>query len=153
MSLPPVQSRKRGKCMSRRTGQNPKVRVKKRSNGQKVFYFQYWIDVPGQEDRRRKTHVIGPTRKMTKSEAERKKVEFLLNLELNSMEYQIPSSLGEARNEANHDSGETPHGRRRNRCGTIALRLIVERLKLCDYFLRVCFVYLQKPSASTPGPL
>jgi len=30
---------------------------------------------------------------MTKSEAERKKVEFLLNLELNSMEYQIPSSL------------------------------------------------------------
>ncbi len=79
--------------MSRRTGQNPKVRVKKRSNGQRVFYFQYWIDVPGQEDRRRKTHVIGPTRQMTKSEAERKKVEFLLNLELNSMEYQIPSSL------------------------------------------------------------
>jgi hypothetical protein len=93
MSLPPVQSRKRGKCMSRRTGHNPKVRVKKRSNGQKVFYFQYWIDLPGQEDRRRKTHVIGPTRQMTKSEAERKKVEFLLNLELNSMEYQIPSSL------------------------------------------------------------
>jgi hypothetical protein len=82
--------------MSRRTGQNPKVRVKKRSNGQKVFYFQYWIDLPGQEDRRRKTHVIGPTRQMTKSEAERKKVEFLLNLELNSMEYQIPSSLTSA---------------------------------------------------------
>ena len=30
---------------------------------------------------------------MTKNEAERKKVEFLLNLELNSMEYRIPSSL------------------------------------------------------------
>jgi hypothetical protein len=40
MGAPPVQSRKRGKCMSRRTGQNPKVRTKKRSNGQKVFYFQ-----------------------------------------------------------------------------------------------------------------
>lgn len=40
IDVPPVQSRKRGKCMSRRTGQNPKVRVKKRSNGQKVFYFQ-----------------------------------------------------------------------------------------------------------------
>src|SRR5215469_12478037 len=90
---PPVQSRKRGKCMSRRTGQNPKVRVKKRSNGKKVFFFQYWIDVPGQEARKRKTYVIGPTSQMTKSEAERKKVEFLLNLELNSMEYQIPSSL------------------------------------------------------------
>jgi integrase len=90
---PPVQSRKRGKCMSRRTGQNPKVRVKKRSNRQKVFFFQYWIDVPGQEARKRKTHVIGPISQMTKSEAERKKVEFLLNLELNSMEYQIPSSL------------------------------------------------------------
>jgi hypothetical protein len=93
MCVPPVQSRKRGKCMSRRAGQNPKVRVKKRSNGQRVFYFQYWMDVPGQEDRERKTHVIGPTSQMTKSEAERKKLEFLLNLELNSMEYQIPSSL------------------------------------------------------------
>jgi len=90
---PPVQSRQRGKCMSRRTGQNPKVRVKKCSNGQKVFFFQYWIDVPGQEARKRKTHVIGPISQMTKSEAERKKVEFLLNLELNSMEYLIPSSL------------------------------------------------------------
>ena len=78
--------------MSRRTGQNPKVRVKKRSNGQRVFYFQYWMDVPGQEVRERKTHLIGPTSQMTKSEAERKKLEFLLNLELNSMEYQIPSS-------------------------------------------------------------
>jgi integrase len=69
------------------------VRVKKRSNGQKVFFFQYWIDVPGQEPRKRNTQVIGPTGQMTKSEAERKKVEFLLNLELNSMEYRIPSSL------------------------------------------------------------
>lgn len=93
MASPPVQSRKRGKCMSRRTGQNPRVRVKKRSNGQKIFYFQYWIDLPGQEDRKRKTQVIGPTNQMTKSEAERKKVEFLLNLELNSTEYHIPSSL------------------------------------------------------------
>ena len=75
--------------MSRRTGQNPKVRVYKRSDGEKHFYFQYWIDVPGREARKRSTHVIGPTSQMTKSEAERKKVEFLLNLELNSMEYRI----------------------------------------------------------------
>jgi integrase len=66
--------------------------MKKRSNGQKVFYFQYWIDVPGQEDRERKTQVIGSTSEMTKSEAERKKVEFILNLELNSARYEIPSS-------------------------------------------------------------
>ncbi len=79
--------------MSRRTGQKPKVRVYERSGGEKHFYFQYWIDVPGQEARKRTTHVIGPTSQMTKSEAERKKVEFLLNLELNSMEYQIPSSF------------------------------------------------------------
>lgn len=78
--------------MSRRTGQSPKVRVKKRADGSKVFYFQYWIDVPGREDRQRKTHVIGPTTQMTKSEAERTKVEFLLQLELNSAEYCIPSS-------------------------------------------------------------
>src|SRR5260370_14396165 len=61
IGAPPVQSRKRGKCMSRRTGQNPKVRVYKRSAGEKHFYFQYWIDVPGREARKRSTHVIGPT--------------------------------------------------------------------------------------------
>ena len=32
--------------MSRRKGQNPKVLVGKRSNGEKYFFFQYWIDVP-----------------------------------------------------------------------------------------------------------
>jgi integrase len=78
--------------MTRRTGQNPKVRVGKRANGQKYFFFQYWIDVPGQEERKRQTEVIGPTSLMTKSEAERKKVEFILKLELNSSEYQLPSS-------------------------------------------------------------
>ena len=78
IGAPPVQSRKRGKCMSRRTGQNPKVRVYKRSDGEKHFYFQYWIDVPGQEARKRSTHVIGLASQMTKSEA---------------MEYRIPSSL------------------------------------------------------------
>jgi integrase len=109
IGAPPVQSRKRGKCMSRRTGQNPKVRVKKRSNGQRVFYFQYWMDVPGQEDRERKTHVIGPTSQMTKSEAERKKVEFLLNLELNSVEYQIPSSLTFANAVSHYRDVFAPH--------------------------------------------
>src|SRR5208337_1487533 len=89
---PPVQSRKRGKCMSRRTGQNPKVRVGKRANGKKYFFFQYWVDLPGREERKRMTEVIGLTNQMTKSEANRKKLAFISKLELNSSEYQIPSS-------------------------------------------------------------
>jgi hypothetical protein len=90
--------------MTRRTGQNPEVRVGKRSDGTKHFYFQYWIDVPGQEARVRKTEVIGPVKTpkaktgkdgtvengFTKSEAERKKLEFLANL--NPSSYQLPSS-------------------------------------------------------------
>ena len=39
--------------MSRRQGQNPNVRIGKWANGEKYFYFQYWIDVPGEEARRR----------------------------------------------------------------------------------------------------
>lgn len=93
MGVPPVQAtRKRGKCMSRRKGQNPKVRVGKRADGEKYFFFQYWMDVPGREERRRQTEVIGSTSQMTKSEAERKKLEFIAKLLLNSMDYQIPSS-------------------------------------------------------------
>jgi integrase len=79
--------------MSRRKGQNPKVRVKKRVNGEKVFYFQYWVDLPGVEERKRMTEVIGPVSQMTKSEANRKKLEFLSKLELNSSSYQLPCSL------------------------------------------------------------
>lgn len=89
---PPVPARKRGKCMSRRNGQNPKVRVGKRADGTKYYFFQYWADVPGVEERKRQTVVLGPTSLMTKSEAERKKLEFISKLKLNSDEYHIPSS-------------------------------------------------------------
>jgi integrase len=89
---PPIPARKRGKRMSRRKGQNPEVRVGKRANGEKYFYFQYWLDVAGDENRRRLTEVIGTTKQMTRSEAERKKLEFISNLKLNSNGYQIPSS-------------------------------------------------------------
>jgi hypothetical protein len=50
------------------------------------------VDVPGQEERRREAEVIGPVKTMTKSEAERKKLEFMMNLKVNSNEYRIPSS-------------------------------------------------------------
>jgi len=78
--------------MSRRKGQNPKVRVKKRVNGEQVYFFQYWIDVPGQEERKRMTEVIGPVSQMTKCEAERRKLDFITKLEVNSSSYQIPSA-------------------------------------------------------------
>ena len=78
--------------MSRRKGQNPKVRVKTRADGQKVFFFQYWADITGEESRRRLTEVVGLTNQMTRSEAERKKLEFISNLKLNSNDYRIPSS-------------------------------------------------------------
>jgi len=92
--------------MSRRTGQNPEVRLGKRKDGTKYFYLQYWIDIPGQEERQRKTEILGPAKTLkgnavenvgtvpnglTKSEAERKKLEILS--EINSSRYEIPSSL------------------------------------------------------------
>jgi hypothetical protein len=94
IALPPVSAtRKRGKYMSRRDGQNPSVRTRiNRTKGVAEYFFQYWIDVPGQEERRRGTEVIGAVKTMTKSEAERKKLEFILNLKVNSFEYRIPSS-------------------------------------------------------------
>jgi integrase len=78
--------------MSRRSGQNPSVRIGKRADGSKYFYFQYYVDVAGQEERQRMTEVVGVVGQMTKSEAERRKLEFISNLKLNSSEYRIPSS-------------------------------------------------------------
>jgi hypothetical protein len=70
----------------------PSASSKKRADGEKYYFFQYWIDVPGQEERKRQTEVIGTTSQMTKSEAERKKLVFISKLQLNSMETDIPSS-------------------------------------------------------------
>jgi len=93
IGAPPVSAtRKRGKCVSRRKGQNPEVRVGERAKGKKYYFFQYWIDVPGQEERRRQTEVIGLVSQMTRSEAERKKLDFISRLQLNSNDYRIPSS-------------------------------------------------------------
>ena len=93
IALPPVPARRRGKCMSRRNGQNPSVRTRfNRTKGVEEYFFQYWVDVPGQEERKRLTEVIGSTKQMTQSEAERKRLEFISKLKLNSDEYRIPSS-------------------------------------------------------------
>ena len=87
-----VPARKRGKCMSRRNGQNPKVRIGRRADGKKYFFFQYWVDLPGREQRQRRTEVLGIVGQITKSEAERKRVDFIQKLQLNSSDYRIPSS-------------------------------------------------------------
>lgn len=68
ISPPPSLVRKRGKRMSRRNGQDPTVRSGKRADGSKYYFFQFWADVSGQEERRRMTEVIGPTSQMTKKE-------------------------------------------------------------------------------------
>lgn len=78
--------------MSRRRGQNPSVRIGKRADGKKYFYFQCRVDVAGQEKRQRQTEVLGIVGQMTASEANRRKIDFLQKLELNSSDYRIPSS-------------------------------------------------------------
>jgi len=79
--------------MSRRKGQNPSVRIRfNRTKGVEEYFFQYWVDVPGQEERKRETEVLGPVDSMTASEANRRKLEFITKLELNSSSYRIPSA-------------------------------------------------------------
>jgi integrase len=78
--------------MSRRSGQSPSVRIGKRADGSKYFYFQYYVDVAGQEERQRRTEVLGAVGKMTASEAKRRRTDFLQKLGVNSADYRIPSS-------------------------------------------------------------
>src|SRR5580704_4741274 len=80
LPAPPVPAR-RGKCMSRRKGQNPSVRSRfDKTAGAEKYFFQYWRDVPGQNHRHRITVNLGLKSQLTKSEAERKKLEFMSNL-------------------------------------------------------------------------
>jgi integrase len=97
ISPPPIRAlhRKRGKSMSRRKGQNPKLRIGTRNSGTQYFYFQYWLDVPGIEERKRRREILGPVKTaksagLTKTEAEAKKMQFLA--ELNGRSLTVPSS-------------------------------------------------------------
>lgn len=80
--------------MSRRKGQNPKLRIGTRSDGSHYFYFQYWLDVPGEDERKRRREIIGPVKTksggLTKTEAEAKKMRFLADL--NNRFLALPSS-------------------------------------------------------------
>ena len=96
LSPPPVRAtrRKRGKSLSRRKGQNPKLRIGTRTDGSKYFYIQYWLDVLGVDDRKRRREILGPVKTksggLTKTEAEAKKMAFLA--ELNNRHFEPPSS-------------------------------------------------------------
>jgi integrase len=96
LTAPPIRTtqRKRGKSMSRRKGQNPKLLMGTRNNGTQYFYFQYWLDVPGEDDRKRRREIVGPVKTksggLTRTEAEAKKMKFLA--ELNNRFVALPSS-------------------------------------------------------------
>ena len=80
-------TRKRGKCLSRRIGQNGYVEVR---NGN--YRGRYLVDVPGQEERVNKAIILGPISEMTKSEARRKLKSIIAAEGLNDTAYVIPSS-------------------------------------------------------------
>jgi integrase len=96
LPVPPIRTtqRKRGKSMSRRKGQNPKLRIGTRNDGSEYFYFQYWLDVPGEDERKRRREIIGPVKTksggLTKTEAEARKMKFLADL--NNRFLALPSS-------------------------------------------------------------
>jgi hypothetical protein len=64
--------------MSRRKGQNPKLRIGTRGNGSQYFYFQYLLDVSGEDDRKRRREIVGLVKtksgELTRTEAEAKKI-------------------------------------------------------------------------------
>src|SRR6516162_1096407 len=97
IAAPPIRAtrRKRGKCLSRRKGQNPKLRIGTRSDGSQYFYLQYWLDLPGVDVRSRRRELIGPVKTkswhgLTRTEAESKKMRFLADL--NNHGFNLPSS-------------------------------------------------------------
>jgi hypothetical protein len=68
-----VAPNRRGKSMTRRSGQSGSV-MKKRDK----WYGRYYADVPGQDERVRKSVLLGSVEEMGKSQAKRK---LLLHLE------------------------------------------------------------------------
>ena len=79
------QRRKGRKSMSRRSGQKGQV-VKKG----KMWHVRFYVDVPGQDKRQRKSVPIGPSRgkdKLTKPEADRKGAEVVASIGVNTSEH------------------------------------------------------------------
>ena len=84
LAVAPDQRRK-GKSMSRRSGQKGHI-VRKGA----MWHIRFYVDVPGQEKRQRKSLPIGPTigkEKLTKPEAVRKGAELIAKTGVNSAEH------------------------------------------------------------------
>jgi len=79
--------RRRGKSMSRRTGQDGSVEAR---NG--MWRGRYLVDVPGQYERRKRAVVLGSVKEMTKSEARRRLRLIIAEVGINNPDYQIPST-------------------------------------------------------------
>jgi integrase len=84
---PAADSTRRGKSLSRRTGQSGFVEVK---NG--YYRGRYLIDVPDQAERVRKAVILGLVTEMTKSEARRKLKSIIAAEGFNDSSYVIPVS-------------------------------------------------------------
>ena len=81
-------ARKRGKCLSRRSGQSGYVELK---NG--AWFGRYYVDVPGQQERKRVRVRLGFSQDgMKRSEAERKLKGTIEASGVNSTEYKVPSA-------------------------------------------------------------
>jgi integrase len=80
-------TRKRGKALSRRIGQNGSIEIR---NG--MYRGRYLVDVPGEERRKNKAVILGLVSEMTKSEARRKLKSVIAAEGLNEPSYAIPSS-------------------------------------------------------------
>lgn len=90
VTIPTATSRtvhRRGKSMSRRTGQNGTIELR---NG--AWRGRYLIDVPGQAARQKRSVVLGFQKDLNKSEARRKLKEIIHTDGLNSPAYVIPSA-------------------------------------------------------------
>jgi integrase len=81
-------TRKRGKALSRRIGQNGSVELR---NG--AYRGRYLVDVPGQEKRVNKAVVLGFVTDMTKSEAKRKLKEIIRQEGIDLPSYKIPLTI------------------------------------------------------------
>lgn len=76
---PATPNRKRGKSMTRRSGQCGTVMRKGR-----MWHGRYYADVSGQEERKRMSVPLGPIHSMTKPEAKRKLRSLLQDMGINS---------------------------------------------------------------------
>src|SRR5258708_36735004 len=87
LALTAGSTRKRGRALSRRIGQNGSVEVRSGA-----YRGRYLVDVPGQEKRVNKAVILGLVVEMTKSEARRKLKSIIAAEGLNDTSYVIPSS-------------------------------------------------------------